>query len=87
MAKGQHFTPYQKGIVNRYYQNKDTLATQKLGEVVSDLYLETDPKKQTRLWDSANTALLNAGANAARVKKIVEERNLKALAELAGELF
>ena len=87
MAKGQHLTSYQKGIVKRYYQNKDTLATQKLGEIISDLYLETVPQKQASLWKSAQAALLSAGANPVRVEKIVQEKNLKALADLAGELF
>ena len=87
MPKGQNLTPYQQGIVKRYYQNKDTLASQKLGEIVSDLYLETDAKKQARLWKAARTALANAGANPVRVDKIVADSDLKALAELVGELF
>ncbi len=87
MAKGQHFTPYQQGIVKRYYQNKETLANQKLGEIVSELYLETNPKKAERLWQSTKTALLNAGATPSRVNKIVEEKNLKALADLVTEIF
>ena len=53
MAKGQFHTQYQKGIIKRYYENKDDLSTQKLGEIVSELYLETNPAKRTRLWASA----------------------------------
>lgn len=87
MAKGQHLSHYQQGIVRRYYQNKETLANQKLGELVSELYLETNPKKSERLWQSTQTALLNAGATPSRVNKIVAEKNLKALAELVGEIF
>ncbi|MCZ7647230.1 MAG: hypothetical protein M5U26_18570 [Planctomycetota bacterium] len=87
MAKGQHLTPYQKGIVKRYYENKETLSTQKLGELIGDLYLETNAKKAEQKWKSVETALLNAGANPARVKKIMDDRNLEQLAKLAGELF
>ena len=87
MAKGQYLSPYQKGIVKRYYQHKDAALTQKLGEVVSELYLESDPKKKERLWKSAHTALLNAGAAPSRVEKLVAEKNLAALAKLVGELF
>src|SRR6185503_20548995 len=61
MAKGQHLSHYQQGIVKRYYENKDTLATQKLGEIVGELYLAMgDAKKSEKLWKSAKTALLNA---------------------------
>ncbi|GMV83209.1 MAG: hypothetical protein AMXMBFR7_43930 [Planctomycetota bacterium] len=87
MAKGQHLSQYQKGIVKRYYENKETINTQKLGELVSDLYLEENAKKAEKKWKSVETALLNAGANAARVQRIVETKDLKKLAELAGELF
>jgi len=88
MAKGQHLSHYQQGIVRRYYENKDTLATQKLGEVVSELYLASgDAKKTEKLWKSAKTALLNAKANAARVEKVCSDRNLEALAKLVNELF
>lgn len=87
MAKNQFLTNHQQGIVKRYYQNKDTVATQKLGEIVSELYVADDPKKKERLWKSAHTALLNAGANAARVEKLVAEKNLQALATLVAELF
>ena len=91
MAKGQFLSSYQQGIVKRYYKNKDTIATQKLGEIVSELYLvEADPKgkkKAERLWKSAETALLNAGANKARVAKVIEERDLKGLAEVVNNLF
>ena len=62
MAKGQNLSSYQKGVIKRYYQNKDTLASQKLGELVSELYLADSPKKLDRLWKSVETALVNAGA-------------------------
>ncbi|MCY3021194.1 MAG: hypothetical protein NTW87_19445 [Planctomycetota bacterium] len=87
MAKGQFHTPYQKGIIKRYYENKDDLCSQKLGEIVSDLYLETKPARVKQLWESAETALLNMGANKVRVAKIVAEKNLPALAKLVEELF
>jgi DhnA family fructose-bisphosphate aldolase class Ia len=72
------FTPYQKDVVKRYYENKGTVATQKLGEIVSELYLEPDAKKLARLWESAGTALLNAGGNKVRVNKIVDEESKSA---------
>ena len=87
MAGGQFLTPYQKGVVRRYYENRDALMTQKLGETVSELYLCTDRKRAERLWSSARTALLNLGAGRARVERIVAARDLKALAKLVGELF
>jgi hypothetical protein len=87
MAKGQFHSDYQKGIIKRYYENKENISTQKLGEVVSELYLETSPAKVTRLWASAEAALLKLGANKVRVEKIVAARDLQGLAKLTEELF
>jgi hypothetical protein len=87
MAKGQFHSDYQKGIIKRYYENKENISTQKLGEVVSELYLETSPAKVTRLWASAEGALLKLGANKVRVEKIVAARDLQGLAKLTEELF
>ncbi len=33
------YTPYQKGIIKRYYEHRDTIALNALAEIVSDLYL------------------------------------------------
>ncbi len=86
MAKGQEFTRYQQGIVNRYYEHKDTIMTNKLGEVVSELYVCTDPKKAERLWTSARTALGNLHAYESRINTICAARDVKALAELVNGL-
>ena len=87
MAKGQFHSGYQKGVIKRYYENKDDISTQKLGEIVSELYLETSVAKVERLWKSAEGALLKLGANAGRVEKIVAAKDLQALAKLVEELF
>ena len=87
MAKGQHLSSHQKGIVRRYYENRETLATQKLGELVSELYLERDPKKLDRLWQQVETALQGTAAHKARIAAVVGRRNLQELAVLVGELF
>lgn len=87
MAKGRHYSNYQKGIIKRYYENKDDLMNQKLGEIVSELYLCENEKKKTRLWKSAHTALLNAGVHPVHAERICEGRDLKELAKVVGELF
>ncbi|MFH0938726.1 MAG: hypothetical protein V1899_05535 [Planctomycetota bacterium] len=87
MAKGQFLNSHQKGIVKRYYNNIGDISAQKLGELVSDLYLETNPVKIKQMWESAENALLKLGANKARISKVVIEKDIQALAKLAEELF
>ncbi len=87
MAKHQWLTPHQKGIVRRYYDNKDDMALQTLTETVSELYLCTDQKKAERLWKKARTALVNAGVHETKADNAVAARDLKALAKLVEKIF
>jgi hypothetical protein len=86
MAKGQDFTPHQRKIVDRYYEHKDTIMGQRLGELVSELYLCTDPAKVERLWQSARTALHNMGVHQSRMDVLMTKRSAELLAALVNEL-
>lgn len=85
MAKGQDHSRYQKGIINRYYEHRDTIMAQKLGEIVSELYLAEGKKAET-LWKRAEKALANLTAKDTRVKRVLDERSVEGLARLAGDL-
>ncbi len=87
MAKGRHYSHHQKGIIKRYYENRDNIMIQKLGEIVSELYLCESEKKAAKLWNSAHNALLKAGANKGHAEYIVKDRDLGELSKLVGELF
>jgi len=87
MAKGQHFSKHQQNIVKNYYENLDTLMLQKLGEIVSDLYLSSDDSVKTaRLWDSARKSLEKLKAEPGRVSSITTKRNIEELALFVGDL-
>ena len=77
---------HQRGIVNRYYANRDTIMAAKLGELVSELYLCTNEKKATRLWERVLKALANTGVKPERIDAIVDARDVEQLARLVGEL-
>jgi hypothetical protein len=85
MAKGQDLSRHQRGIVNRYYEHRDTIMSQKLSELVSDLYL-AEGKKAESLWKRVETALNNTGADPKRWAPVVRERDLAGLAALVNEL-
>lgn len=86
MAKGQNLSRHQQAIVNRYYEHRDTIMTQKLGEIVSNLYLCEDKKKAAGLWKRAYDALKKTDANPNRAANIVARRSIEELAALVGEL-
>ncbi|MBL0921840.1 MAG: hypothetical protein IBJ10_06900 [Phycisphaerales bacterium] len=86
MAKGQHLSRYQQGIVNRYYDNKDTIVVTRLAEIVSDLALCDSEKKAAALWKRAETALAAVKADPVRSRTVLGAKDVKGLAALVGEL-
>ncbi len=86
MAKGQYLSSYQRGIVNRYYSNLDTITLQKLQEAVSELYLKPAGKGADKLWKTVEGALAKAGAPADQATRVIAARDVEGLAKLVGSL-
>jgi hypothetical protein len=78
-------TRYQQGIIRRFYQNRDRIAEQRLGELVAEIYL-AEGKKRDRLWQNAATALAKLGLPQSRIDHILEKRDPALLAALMKEL-
>ncbi|MFA7237353.1 MAG: hypothetical protein WC058_10855 [Phycisphaeraceae bacterium] len=80
------YSAYQKKVINNYYENRDTIITQKLSEMVSDLWLCENAEKAGKMWAKLQTALLSAGVPTDRVQHICDQRNVELLAGLVKEL-
>lgn len=83
MAKD--LTRHQEGIVKRYYEHQDTIQSNKLSEIVSDLWIAEDEKVKTKLWGRAQMALMRVGVDATQVARVVAKRDLEALAKLVAQ--
>jgi len=78
---------HQKKIIDRYYQNHDTIQSNKLSQIVSDLWLaEEEGTNKTRLWGKAQVALMRMGVEANRVAQVVGKKDVEGLAELVKEV-
>ncbi|MBX3356868.1 MAG: hypothetical protein KF745_00420 [Phycisphaeraceae bacterium] len=86
MAKGQHLSRYQQGIVKRYYEHLDTLTVQKLQETLSDLYLAKPGKAADKLWQRSHELLVKAGADPAKVEHAVASGSVEKLAAIVNEV-
>jgi hypothetical protein len=91
MAKGQFYSAFQKNIIKKYYENEETINTNKLGDLVSDIYLSTNKANQKILWEKAEKMLESVLAGKkelqARAKKAVLTKNIEELALIVGEIF
>ena len=80
MAKGKR-TKYQETIISRYYDNLDTIMLQKLGELVTELYLAETDAQQKRLWQRAHKAMTKLKVPHAIVDHIMKKRDPEILAK------
>jgi hypothetical protein len=79
------FTPYQQKVIKRYYDNNDVLQLQRLGELVSDLYLTTGKKRQL-VWSHAIAAMQKLGVPQSRIDHLHSQDKPELVAELVKEL-
>jgi hypothetical protein len=77
---------YQDKIIRNYYENRDAIALQRLGELVSELYL-AEGKARQRKWKSIVTAMKNLKIPAARIAHLEKQDNPALLAKLVEELL
>ena len=80
MAK-REYSQYQKDVISNYYQNLDTIALQKLGELVSELYLADTDAKRDRLWQRAHKAMLNLKIPPDIIRHIMAKKDVSILAK------
>ncbi len=80
------YTAYQKGVIKRYYEHSETLALQRLAEIVSDLYLAETPAKRKNLWARAEKALAHLDCPVVRREKVLSEQDVEGLAALLNDL-
>jgi hypothetical protein len=78
-------SPYQKKIIKRYYENFDAIKSQRLAELVTELYL-AEGKKSERLWKQVDAILRKLEIPESRVAYLVSRRDPALLAVLLKEL-
>jgi len=80
-------SPHQKKLIKNYYENRDAIMLQSLGEIVSELYLTGDEFTRRRLWTRAEKALRNLKLDEAEIARLVKQRDTKALAKIVSREF
>ena len=77
---------HQEKIIKNYYQNQDAIMLQRLGELVTELYL-SEGKSRARLWKRAAEALAKLKIPAPRIEQLVSQDNPARLAAVVEELL
>ncbi len=80
MAK-KEYSQYQQEVISQYYKNLDAITLQKLGELVSELYLAETAAKANNLWLRAHKAMLKLKIPPAIINHIMEKKSAEILAK------
>ncbi len=81
------YTQYQKKVIKGFYDNKDTRLVQKLGELVSNLYLETNEKKVETGWKKIKKMLTDLNVHPGEVEYLTKDKSLSMISKKLDELF
>jgi hypothetical protein len=82
---GKH-SAYQQKAIKNYYDNKDAIMLQRLGELVTDLYL-AEGKKRESTWKRVESTLQNLGISQKRIDHVHKADNPTLVANLLKELM
>ena len=81
------YTPYQQKVIRRFYENKDLRLIQRLGELVSNLYVETSEKKREYGWKRIKEILIDLKVHPHEVEFLTKDKNLTVISKKLAEVF
>jgi hypothetical protein len=84
MAKD--YSKYQQKIIKNYYNNREAISLQRLGELVTDLYLAEGKARETK-WKQAIGALEKLGLKPDRIEHLRQQDNPALLAQVVEEMM
>ena len=80
------FTKYQQKVVQRYYDNRDDIALQRVQELITELYL-AEGKKRAKHWESLALHLGKLGVKPDVIAHLRKEDKPELVATLVSKLI
>ncbi len=81
----ENYSKHQQKIIKRYYENVDQISLQRLGELVTDLYL-SEGKKRDKVWLSIVNMMEKLKVPPTRIAHLRTTDDPKLIAALVTEL-
>jgi hypothetical protein len=82
----REYSSYQRKVISRFYDNRDQLDHQKLGEMVTSLYLATGEKQKAKLWKSVEEAMTRLKVPPTRIHHVMSKLDPALLATVVEDL-
>ncbi|HAY82716.1 MAG TPA: hypothetical protein DCY79_23145 [Planctomycetaceae bacterium] len=77
---------YQQNVIKNYYDNRESIALQRLQELVTELYL-SEGKKREKHWKSIGNHLEKLGVKQPQIDHLVAQDKPELVANLVGDLM
>ncbi|HEX6986813.1 MAG TPA: hypothetical protein VF170_15655 [Planctomycetaceae bacterium] len=81
----REYSSYQQKVIKRYYDNRDQIDRQKLGELATELYLASG-KKLEKLWANAEETMRRMKVPESRIAHVVSKRDPALVAEVVKDV-
>ena len=79
------YSNYQKKVIRRFYENRESGDEQRLAELVTNLYL-SEGKKRDKLWVQAEETMLRLKVPKKRIEHLLKTKDPALIAEVVKEL-
>ena len=80
MAK-RSYSKYQQDVISRYYDNIENITLQKLGELLTELYLAEGQVKKEQLWQRVEKSMQKLKVQPKIIAHIMAKRDVEILAK------
>lgn len=81
------YTPYQQKVIKNFYENKDLRLVQKMGELVSNMYLEKSEKRLESGWKKIEKILTDLKVYPNEIEYLTKDKNLSLITKKLAEIF
>jgi hypothetical protein len=81
------YTPYQQKAIKNFYENKDLRLVQKMGELVSNMYLEKSEKRLESGWKKIEKILTDLKVYPNEIEYLTKDKNLSLITKKLAEIF
>lgn len=81
----RQYSKFQQNAIKNFYENRETISLQRLGELVTDLYL-AEGKGRAAKWKQITAALEKVGVPAKEIERLVKKDDAALLAKKVAEL-
>ena len=81
----REYSNHQRKVIGRYYENRPQIDQQRLGELVTNLYL-AEGKKRAKLWERAEELMRRLKVPESRIEHVVTKDDPAMLAEVVNDL-